>query len=77
MFKDRAIYFAPFDDDGIGKPEKISEVPNDVIVCDGCNSLIEDEDIFLLIIGEPRHESIWGSQCPKCVEKYYSELEIR
>ena len=79
MFVGRAIYFQPWNEDGsTGEIEKIAEVPDNDIICDGCNDLIEDDYIFLLMLQEGDEEPrIWGSQCPNCIKEFFSDLEIK
>jgi len=79
MFSGRAIYFQPILEDGSpGIPEKVADVPDNDIICDGCNNLIEDDEVYLLILQEGDEEPrIWGTQCKECVEEYYSELEVK
>jgi len=48
-------------------------IPDNIIVCDGCNDLIKDEEVGLLMLEE---NHVWGTQCKKCISKYYSELSV-
>jgi len=48
-------------------------IPDHIIICDGCNNLIKDEEVGLLML-EP--DRCWGTQCKKCIKEYYSELPV-
>jgi len=72
MFKNRSMTFYSQQSGKIVE-EKLSTIPNDIIVCDGCNNLILDEEVGLLML-EPNHA--WGTQCKSCILKYYSKLPV-
>jgi len=52
------------------EPESVIPVPDDSIVCDSCNDLIDTLIISLLII----NDRVWGTVCEKCRIKYHSDL---
>ena len=51
-------------------------IPNDLIICDSCNSRIENEKIPLLVqLGEdPNIMYIRQAVCENCDKKYFSDL---
>jgi len=53
--------------------DKLPTIPNNVIVCDGCNDLIENDDVGLLMLDL---QTCWGTQCKKCRKKYFSSLVV-
>ncbi|KKM80195.1 hypothetical protein LCGC14_1342380 [marine sediment metagenome] len=53
--------------------EKLPTVPDNVIICDGCNELIKDEEVGLLML-EPNR--CWGTQCKNCRVEHFSELPV-
>ena len=48
-------------------------IPNDLILCDSCNTKIESEKIPLLIqlTEDPEVQFIREALCQRCVDKYY------
>jgi hypothetical protein len=70
MFSGRGIYFANLD---TGIKELISEVPDNEIICDACNALIETDDVLLLCYIRDGIEYCWGAECQDCADKL--ELE--
>lgn len=51
-------------------------IPNDLIVCDSCNTRIESEKIPLLIqlTKDPEVQFVREALCQDCVDKYYHNL---
>ena len=49
-------------------------IPNNLIICDSCNSRIESEKVPLLIelTDDPEIQLIRQALCESCVDKYYS-----
>ncbi len=72
IFKNRAATFYSMQN-GKLNAEKLPTIPDNIIVCDGCNELIKDEEVGLLML-EP--DRCWGTQCKKCRVEYYSELPV-
>ena len=72
MFKNRCSTMYTMDNGNI-VAESLPTIPDDIIVCDGCNDLIEDEEVGLLMLEKDR---AWGTQCKKCRVEYFSELPV-
>lgn len=73
IFKNRGMTLIHVDN-GELITEKLSTIPDSIIVCDGCNGLIKDEKVGLLMLEE---DHCWGTQCKTCVKKYFSSLPVR
>ena len=52
---------------------ELPTIPDNIIVCDGCNNLIKDEEVGLLML-EPNR--CWGTQCKSCIKEFFSELPV-
>ena len=65
----RPMVFVGLEEDWSVKSLDVIEKPKNQIICDGCNTLIEDEEILCLVFSEGY---IHSCQCPECVEKYFS-----
>ena len=72
MFSNRNATFT-YAKDGKLVTEKIASIPDSVILCDGCNSLITDDVVGLYMLA-PNHP--WGTQCKSCREEYFSEVPV-
>ncbi len=72
MFKNRSMSFTTVRNGEI-ITEKLPTIPDSVIVCDGCNALIKDDEVGLLMLGPNR---CWGTQCKNCIKIYYSTLPV-
>ena len=72
IFKNRHTILYSMKDGEIIK-DVLPTIPDDIIICDGCNSLIKDEEVGLLMLEEDR---CWGTQCKTCVKEFFSELPI-
>lgn len=72
MFVDRHMSFT-YVKNGNLITEELPTIPNNTIVCDGCNSLIEDNDVGLLMLDL---QTCWGTQCKVCRKKYFSPLVV-
>lgn len=60
-----------------GKVVDVIKVPDDKIVCDSCNSMLNSAIIDLLIyINEEGRAFIEKASCKECIEKYYSNLPV-
>ena len=51
-------------------------IPDDLILCDSCNSRIETEKIPLMIelTEDPEIQLVRQALCQNCIEKYYPDL---
>jgi hypothetical protein len=47
--------------------------PNNIILCDGCNSVITDEKIKCLSFSK---DFIHSAQCKNCIEEYFSDFPV-
>ena len=47
-------------------------VPDQLIVCDGCNDEIKTDQISLLVLDS----HVWGAICEKCRRNYHKKLPI-
>lgn len=72
MFINRQMSFT-YNKNGKLITEKLPTIPNNTIVCDGCNSLIEDDDVGVLMLDL---QTCWGTQCKICRKKYFSSLVV-
>ncbi len=72
MFKDRSMKFYHIKGETLIM-HKLPTIPDSVIVCDGCNDLILDDEVGLLML-EPNRA--WGTQCKKCISEYFSKLHV-
>ena len=73
MFKLRCASLITMNKEGKIIAETLPTIPNETIVCDGCNNLIKDEFVGLLML-EVNH--YWGTQCKNCIKKYFSDLPV-
>lgn len=73
MFSNRSASISFVSDDGMVKTEKIATIPDDTIICDGCNDLIKDDIVGIYMLS-PTHP--WGTQCKKCIKEYFSEVPV-
>lgn len=67
----RPMVFTTIDKFGNMIQEKIYK-PDDTIICDGCNKLIEDDEILCLVFCEGY---IHSAQCPECVKEYFPKYK--
>ena len=50
---------------------------SETIVCDGCNSLINSENVITMFyLNEENRECISRAECQSCYEQYFEEIEI-
>ena len=47
-------------------------IPDDLIVCDACNTMIEGKTVNLLVLDG----HVWGTVCGDCKAKYHSKLLV-
>ncbi len=75
FFQNRSMKMFDFSE-GIEKLFTEIPIPNDLIICDSCNSPIENEKVPLLIeLGEnPDVNYIRQAVCYNCDSKYFSNL---
>lgn len=73
MFKLRCASLITMNKEGKIITETLPPIPDDTIICDGCNSLIKDDFVGLLMLEVNR---CWGTQCKDCVKKYFSDLPV-
>ena len=73
MFKNRSMSFTYVNEEGKTITEALPTIPDSEIVCDGCNSLIKDDTVGLYMTDKDHY---WGTQCKKCIEKYFSEVPV-
>ena len=73
IFKNRCSGFTYRDNDRKIITKTLHPIPDDVIICDGCNSLIKDDTVGLYMTDK---DHCWGTQCKRCIEKYFSEVPV-
>ena len=70
LFPNRATKI--FGSDGITRQLDIIPIPKDLIVCDGCNTDMSEEEIIPLFMLDT--EMCYGVECKRCIDKYFSTL---
>lgn len=81
IFKNRLTVFAKMDDNFNiikGSEEVIAEIPDNQIVCDGCNvSITTDLIKVYFYIGYDNNVYPSRTICEKCYDNYYSEMTLK
>ena len=72
IFKNRSMKFYHLKGETLIM-HKLPTVPDSVIVCDGCNNLILDDEVGLLMLEK---DHCWGTQCKSCIKEYFSTLPV-
>ncbi|TXT58552.1 MAG: hypothetical protein BAJALOKI1v1_1620002 [Promethearchaeota archaeon] len=64
--------------DELGNTETLDEflMENDLIICDGCNRKITDEETNLLCYEHDGQIYVSRCECDECVQSYYSDLNV-
>ena len=73
IFMNRSCNFLYLDTFGKFTREELTSIPDNTIICDGCNSLIKDDTVGLYMTDK---DHCWGTQCKVCIEKYFSEVPV-
>ena len=75
IFQDRSISFFDMGSE-LRDVKAIIKIPNDLILCDCCNSCIAAEKIplHMRIDAQTGEMYIMKAVCDKCVDKYYHEF---